>query len=142
MIPIVYFAHRVAPSGSATIADNLAAARRWLRTLIRLWPAVSLSAAWLPYLDVLDDGNPDDRDRGIRDGLAVAERCDGIVLTGVELSRGMAAELDVVRRAGGFVVDLVGVDLDDHGTIRERCAVYVTIGDQVAHLGCGAPGGG
>lgn len=120
-IPVVYFAHPVGAADAAGVAANLAAARRWFARLLDLWPNVAIVASWLPYLDVLEDSG-ENRRRGLRDDLAIGRRCDGIVLCGPVLSSGMTLELESIRGVGGFVVDLVGVDLDDLGTILERLA--------------------
>ena len=118
-IPIIYFAHPVGAPTLEGVAANLASARRWLALLLEVWTDVALCAPWLPYLDVLEDTGAN-RARGLRDDLAIARRCDGIVMCGPALSHGMSLELDAVRERRGMVLDLVGVDLDDHAAIVDR----------------------
>ncbi len=99
---VCYLAHPVA----GDVADNMNRARQWLRYLIDTQPEIAFCAPWLPYLDVLDEDNPAHRERGMRDDLAIAERCDGIVLCGGRISSGMRRELDAIAALNGFAVDL------------------------------------
>ncbi len=119
-VPVVYLAHRVGAADRAGIARNLESARRWWRVLIELWPEAAVIAPWLTYVELLDDMVPAHRRRGLRDQRAVVALCNGITLTGPEVSTGMGGELDVALAARAFVLDLVGVDVDDRGTIRDR----------------------
>lgn len=123
---VLYFAHPVGAPDRAGVEANLASARRWFARLLDLWPDLALVASWLPYLDVLEDSGAN-RERGIRDCLAIVRRCDGIVLCGPRLSHGMSLELAEVRGLHprgigprGFAIDLVGVDIDNIAEIRER----------------------
>jgi hypothetical protein len=123
-VPVVYFAHRVGAADRAGVADNLAAARRWFALLLELWPDVALVASWLPYLDALDDCNPSHRERGTRDQRAIVRRCDGIVLCGPTVSRGMVEELEIVLAARGFAVSLAGVEIEERGEVARRLAIF------------------
>ena len=84
-IPIIFLLHPVGVG--ATRAMNVQSAKVWLRALVDLLPDVVISAPWLPYAEVMVD-----RERGLRDALACAERCDGAVAVGGEFSRGMILE--------------------------------------------------
>lgn len=109
-IDVVYFAHPV----SGNVTDNIACAKRWLALLIELEPNVAFAAPWLPYVEVLDDSIPPNRERGLRDNLAIARRCDGIVFCGTRVSDGMRREFDaVVNDARGWCSDLTGPDALD-----------------------------
>lgn len=93
---VAYVAHPV----GGDVAGNLARAKRWLRWLIRNHRDVSFVVPWLPYCEVLDDADPEQRARGMADGEAVLRRCDVIVLVGGHLSTGMEAELLLAQRVG------------------------------------------
>ncbi|MDQ3276637.1 MAG: hypothetical protein M3Q39_16805 [Actinomycetota bacterium] len=100
--PVVYLAH---PLGG-DVEGNAARARRWLRWLMDSEPSVAFCCPWLPFVDVGDDDSPPARARGLRDDVAIAARCDGIVLCGGDVTPGMQLELDAVVAAGGWVADL------------------------------------
>ena len=87
-IPVIFLLHPVGVG--ATRAMNVLSAKLWLRALVDLLPDVSIAAPWLPYAEAMVD-----RDRGLRDALAAAERCDGAVAAGGDFSRGMILEWDV-----------------------------------------------
>jgi len=111
---IVYLAH---PLGGDVDA-NAARARRWLRWLMDTCPQYAFCCPWLPFVDVgypddkrgpgaIDpDSMPEYRARCLRDDIAIAARCDGIVLVGDRVSPGMAQERDAVVASGGWVADL------------------------------------
>jgi hypothetical protein len=108
---VIYFAH---PVGAPTLHEyevNLYLAVRWLDWCTRDNPDAAFVASWLSYLlaSIHHDHLPEDRARGMADNLAVAARCDGIVLCGGRVSPGMAAERDAVVAAGGFVLDLTSL---------------------------------
>lgn len=87
-IPVFMILHPIGVG--ATRAMNVLSAKLWLRALVDLLPEVSVAAPWLPYAEVMVD-----RERGLRDALACAERCDGAVAVGGEFSRGMIVEWDL-----------------------------------------------
>lgn len=109
---LVYFAH---PLGG-DITSNVARALRWLAFLVAREPDVSFLCPWLPFVDVFralhpgadDHGHPL-RDRFMRDNLAIASVCEGIVLAGGRVSPGMQRELDVVAENGNWVADLTSL---------------------------------
>ncbi len=90
-IPVVFLLHPVGVG--ATRAMNVLSAKLWLKALVDLLPDVSISAPWLPYAEVMVD-----RERGLRDAMAAAERSNGAVATGGEFSRGMVDEWDMFWR--------------------------------------------
>jgi hypothetical protein len=99
-----YLAHPVA----GDVQANVQRALRWLAWLRREEPTACLIAPWLAALLAgEDDTDPAQRERGMRDNLLVAERCDGIVLVGGRISAGMQRELDLIAHGGGRVCDLV-----------------------------------
>lgn len=85
----------------ATRAMNVLSTKLWLRALVDLLPDVVIDAAWLPYAEVAIE-----RERGLRDALACAARCDGAVAVGGEFSRGMVDEWDLFGRLGRTRIDL------------------------------------
>jgi hypothetical protein len=84
-LPVIFLLHPIGVG--ATRAMNVLSAKLWLRALVDLLPDVAVSAPWLPYAEVMVD-----RERGLRDALASAERCDGAVAAGGDFSRGMIVE--------------------------------------------------
>jgi hypothetical protein len=128
MTELVYFAH---PLGG-DIDGNVARARRWIAWLVAQESSITFLAPWLPYVDVFrelhpganDHGHPL-RDRFMRDNLAIASVCDGIVLCGGRVSSGMQQELDVVTDQGGWVADLTSLGAEPpsrswQSTTRDR----------------------
>lgn len=107
--PIWYLAHPVGPTAGVTVADNLARAKRWLRWLMANADGTAFCCPWLPMVEVLDDSVPANRARGLRDDIAIALTCDGIVLCGGRISAGMQAELDAMQAAGRAVLDLTAL---------------------------------
>jgi hypothetical protein len=113
-IEVVYFAH---PLGN-DCEGNAARARRWLRWLMDCAPGYAFCCPWLPFVDVATaeelagngvvegDRMHSYRARAFRDDLAIARRCDGIVLCGEKVSPGMRGEAEAVVAAGGWVADL------------------------------------
>jgi hypothetical protein len=110
-VPLWYVAHPVAPPCACgmmpstpkdAVECNLDRARLWFRWLLDAAPNVALIASWMPYVEVVPDGDPKWRERGMRDNLAVVTRCDGIILVGGRLSGGMTAELAASRPRAGI----------------------------------------
>lgn len=98
-LPVVFLLHPVGVG--ATRSMNVLSAKLWLRALVDLLPDVVISAPWLPYAEALVD-----RDRGLRDALASAERCDGAVAVGGEFSRGTVIEWDLFGQLKRPRIDL------------------------------------
>lgn len=109
---VVYLAHPVGAPDSAGVEANLQRARQWLRWLIDLPnPAVQRIAwcvPWWAYVDTLDDGARHYRERGLRDTLAAAARCDALVACG-KLTPGVTIELAQAERLGQPVVNLIAL---------------------------------
>lgn len=96
---------------SRMVECNCERARRWLSWAIAQHPDTAFCASWLPYLDVLEDEGEGghNRERGMRDNIATAVRCDEIWLVGGRISRGMARERDAMVAAGRRVVDMTAL---------------------------------
>lgn len=148
VMQVAYIGH---PLGG-DVAGNINKARQWLRYLIDTQPDIAFCINWLAYCDVLDDDNADHRNRGLRDALALADRCDGIVLCGSHVSPGMELELIRMRARSGWVVNLTGHaghgiyppdDQAAHEAERERIALKfraVTRESSLASELSGVPG--
>lgn len=124
--PLIYLAHPV----GGDIRGNCARARRWLRWLIDAVPEVHWVCPWLPYVDVLDDSVPAHREWAMQADLAVARRCDGIVLCGGRVSDGMRRELEAARlNLEATVIDLTPYAPDPalvrHHFERDRIVAYI-----------------
>lgn len=104
---VAYMAH---PSGGDP--DNLIAAQQWLLWLIKVRPEFAWCVPWIPYCQVLSDGDPADRQRGIRDDLAILKRCDVIVLVGGAITKGMADEVEAAKGAELEIIDLTYLGKD------------------------------
>lgn len=127
---VVYLAHPVAPPcGCGDECDGIAVgamgpvdcnclgARRWLLWAIESHPDVAFCMPWLPYVDVMPDDGVANRERGMRDDIAMAIRCDEIWLVGGRVSRGMKKERDAMEAFGKTVVDLthMGIEPPERG---------------------------
>lgn len=106
-LSVLYVAHPVGAATVEGIQANVARAKRWLRWLCDHDTRHAFSMPWLPYVEALDDSNPDDRKRGLRDQREMTKRHDGIVLVGGRLSSGMSGELTEMRDRGRPCVDLL-----------------------------------
>lgn len=110
-VELWYLAHPVGAADRAGVEANLARAGRWLAFLLAVEPNVAIIAPWLATMlaGVQDDANPEHRRRGMRDNLAAARRCDGIVLCGGRISIGMGDEIGAVLDESGAVSDLTAI---------------------------------
>jgi hypothetical protein len=85
-----------------------ATARCWLRFLTASEPEATFIAPWLELAGGgAHAADPRRATRGRMDALAVARRCDAIVLCGGAVTAHNADEIDAVLGAGGYLVDLV-----------------------------------
>jgi hypothetical protein len=80
---------------------NVQSAKLWMRAFVDLLSDVVIAAPWFPYAEGIVD-----RERGLRDSLVFAERCDGAVAVGGEFSRGTAAEWELFGKLGRPRIDL------------------------------------
>lgn len=107
--PVVfYMCHPVAAPTIDGVRDNLASAKAWLQWLTENSPA-TVCAPWIAAVEAaLDCGVTEaaQRERGLRDCIAIIERMDGVVLVGGRVSNGMAVERDKAVWCGLHVVDL------------------------------------
>jgi hypothetical protein len=87
------------------IRRNVQNAHAWLRALV-LSTDMAIIAPWLPYIQALDDGNPEHRARGMRDSQAAAAHCTVAILVGGRISSGMREDAERVLRVGGDLIAL------------------------------------
>jgi len=101
---VIYMAHPV----SGDVHRNLAHAQLWYRRIQDVNPLVSLCAHWMVTVWVRTDEpyTEESYDLHLRWDEAVVARCDGIVLVGGKITRGMARERAVIQEAGKTVYDL------------------------------------
>ena len=99
--PVVYVAHPV----SGDVPANIKAAFGWMSWLLRRWPRVAFIAPWIVDAHVLDDGDPLEREQGLRRDEAVVGLADAVLLVGGRVSVGMERERITALTAGGDAVD-------------------------------------
>lgn len=98
---------------------NVDRARRWVKWLMEREPDVAFQCSWMTLAMVLDDSDPEHRERALRDCVTLAGACDGIVLVGGRVSPGMTLELDACIAGGGVVYDLTSLGADPLGVTAE-----------------------
>ncbi len=99
---VFYVAHPL----TGDVEGNLARAKRWLRALMEAHPEATFCLPWSVFCELGSDDDEAYRARCLRDDVAIAGRCDGIVLCGGRVSAGMLRELGAVLERNGLVVDL------------------------------------
>lgn len=100
---IYYLAHPVA----GDVTDNVARAIRWLRYLMEGDRQSIYIAPWIATIMAIgSEETPDDRRRALDECVEIVRRCDGIVLVGGQVSRGMELELRAAIDAGREIIDL------------------------------------
>ena len=97
--PVVFLMHPLGDGPTRTM--NVLSSKLWLRALIDALPDVSIAAPALAYAEVMVA-----RERGLRDSMAMLERCHAVVAVGGEFSRGMRAEWSRAEALGLTRYDL------------------------------------
>lgn len=105
--PIYRMEHPFKPL--ATTEDNLARAKRWLKWLARTFTDIDTVAEWIPWVEVLDDTDPAERERGLALGEEMAKRLDGLWLVGGRLSNGMKMAVTVATHHQKIIFDLTAL---------------------------------
>lgn len=104
-----YMAHPV----GGDVTGNLERADRWLTFLRRGFPDIAVIAPWIASIKAGEnDADPEQRERGLLDAVAVCGRCDAIVLTGGRVSAGMEREARAARNAGATVMDMTWLGVE------------------------------
>lgn len=106
-----YLAHPVAGDDQYTYEQNMEHAKKVYVALLRA--GLKVCAPWILDCMVLDDSIPEERALGMENDAAIYHRCDGIILTGHKLSRGMEREFTYFRSAGKRIIGFIGISLDD-----------------------------
>lgn len=91
---------------SGDVPGNLARAKRWLGWLLRTFPDIDFAADWIPWCEVLDDGVPANRERGLRFDEHMIQRLDDCWMVGGRISNGMMRERVVAMATRKTTVDL------------------------------------
>lgn len=109
---VCYVAHPIGAPIKEGVAANLARAKRWLRFLQKTYPERAFIAPYLDWIEICgdDDGKPEERERGLLRGCAVAAHCDEFwpVGCGVEgMTKGMTRELGASGRVCGHYLSFV-----------------------------------
>lgn len=94
---VSYLAHPVAGLSRVNLTQSL---NGWMALLARHYPGVAFNSPWLPYVLALDDADPEQRKRGMRDDLEILLRCDEVWLLGERVSPGMRIEAKAAWAAG------------------------------------------
>lgn len=101
---IVYIAHPI----GGDVANNLADLRRIIRKINLETPNIVPFCPYYADVVSLDDNNPEERERGLRNDIALIK--SGVVhemwLTGKHVSAGMDMEKDLAMYLGIPVIDL------------------------------------
>lgn len=99
-----YLAHPVTGDPEGNVKNAIA----WIRFLTLVAPERVYIAPWVAEVQAFfgQDVTPDFYDRVLADDMDVVRRCDGVVMVGGRISRGMDLEACAARESGGEVQDL------------------------------------
>jgi len=102
---IVYLAHSVKPDSTETFAKNLQSTRDYFEAIHRR--GVNVIVPWLWKLQFLvDDGDPEVRERGLQQSIAIAAQCWAVAPVGPRISEGMRREIE---SCGRVIPNLLGL---------------------------------
>lgn len=112
-----YLGHQFAADTRRGELRNLESTEAWLAALSCAEPSTAIIAPWVTGLraQIEDDRDPAARARAMERNLAVVRRCDGIVLCGPRLSRGMRDELRAALEHDLAISWLIGRELPTAG---------------------------
>jgi hypothetical protein len=123
-VKLVYLAHPLAAKrhdGSVDrikVLQNIKNARLWYKWACdRYWPDHCFNAMWILNVEVYNDANKVDRDRGMQRNFHHIKRCDELWLLGPHISLGMEEEAQFARRCLQPVYDLTNGGLTNPYTI-------------------------
>lgn len=101
---VIYLAAPLSAPTPEGVAANLTRAKRWVA-----WAygeGVAPVAPWITCCEVLDDSDPEMRQRGLACDFATIERMDELWLVGGRVSNGMLLESEWARKHGIEVRDM------------------------------------
>lgn len=107
---IAYVAHPVGAPTPDGVHANVARALRWVRWLVD-HTTLAVSAPWIPYVLACEGETPEQRQRGLRDDLAMVERHDLVIECSDRISVGMSLERDHACLCGLSIADLTVLGL-------------------------------
>ena len=104
---LVYLAHPLGAKTHEGILRNLHNAKLWYKWACdHYWPDHCFNMMWALNVEVYDDANAVDRDRGMQRNFHHIKRCDELWLLGPTVSPGMEDEALFSRRCRQPVYDL------------------------------------
>jgi hypothetical protein len=125
---VLYLAHPLA----GDITHNLASVRVWHRFLMERELDAAIIAPWIAAVEAgADDHDLAARERGLLDAEEIVQRCDGIVLCGERVSKGMQRELFAALMYERAAFSLVGKRISDWSMVswpgidQFRCSLTI-----------------
>ncbi len=122
---LVYLAHPLGAKKHDGSPDHLAMlknrenAKRWYKWACdHYWPDHAFNAMWIMNVEVYNDADAVDRERGMQRNYAHIKNCDALWLLGPRVSEGMEDEALFARRCGMPVYNLTSEGLDPLVTPR------------------------
>lgn len=123
---VFYVAHPVSgdPLGNC---DKVCAWIKWLTLNV---PEHIFIAPWVAEVRAFADENalPEFYDRVLADDQEVVRHCDGILLVGGKVSRGMQLELDAARATNKLIINVAGWDRVPSGPLEDGAHAMVLRG--------------
>jgi hypothetical protein len=115
----VYLAHPLGAKTHEGILKNLNTAKLWYKWACdHYWPNHCFNMMWALNVEVYDDANAVDRERGMQRNYAHIKRCDELWLLGPRISEGMEDEARFAHRCRIPVYNLTSESLDPTKTPR------------------------
>lgn len=101
---VVYLLHPVSAPTVEGVKANLDKAKRWAKWLMKVRPNDVILASWMLYVECLDDKDPEQRRRGIRDSCRVIRSgyvtevaaAGGVVTSGMEEEMTVASDMRLI----------------------------------------------
>jgi len=94
----------IASPYAGDVEHNIEMAKRYCRHALEC--GCDFVAPHLIYPQVLNDANPEERQRGIRMGLRLLSFCDELWICGDKITEGMQAEIAEAKRLGSKIVSV------------------------------------
>lgn len=119
---VAYLAHQIGAVNPKDESDAKRQTEENIKDILKIVAVINRETTkiipFVPYLsDVLslNDAEPNDRQRGMNNGLEILKRgiVDQLWLTGPRISEGMKQEIYAVKGTGIKVINLAGVDISE-----------------------------